>query len=79
MPRYHFHVHTSVDARDEMGCEFDDLTAAKASAVKNVRALAAEELRRDHSLSLNHSIEITDAGGKWLHTTRYSDCIDVCF
>ena len=77
MPHYHFHVHTLVHARDEVGCKFDDLTAAKASAVRNARALAAEELRHGHSFSPNHSIEITDADGKWLHTTRYSDCIDV--
>jgi hypothetical protein len=79
MPIYHFDVHTAVIARDEEGLEFPDLCAAKASAVVGVRSLIVEEMRRDNRFSPNHSIQITNAVGQLLHTTRYSDCLDICF
>lgn len=77
MPRYHFHVQTAVQARDEEGQDLPDLDAAKASAMKGVRFLMIEEMRCEHRFSPNHAIKITDSDGAVLHTTRYGDCVDV--
>ena len=77
MPRFHFHVRTTVDAHDDEGLDFANLDEAKASAILNARALVVGEMLRDHRFSPNHSIEITDAGGTPLHVTRFGDCLDV--
>lgn len=77
MPHYHFDVHTSVIARDEEGVELPDFESAKASAVASARFLVIEEMCSEHRFSPNHSIQIADAAGVVLHTTRYGDCVEV--
>ena len=77
MPRYHFHVHNSVEAPDLEGVELPDLEAAIASAIADVRALISDEIRTMGRFSLSDSIEIADSNGLRLHVTRYGDAVEV--
>lgn len=77
MPRFHFHVHNSVEAPDLEGIELPDLQTAIASAVVGVRALMSDEIRIKGAICLSHSIEITDANGLQLHVTRYGDGVKI--
>ncbi|MFC3557284.1 DUF6894 family protein [Sphingomonas qilianensis] len=44
MARYFFHVHNDVETRDELGQEFPNLEAARASAARDCIALAVHSI-----------------------------------
>ena len=77
MPRFHFHVHNSVHARDEDGVELQDLDAAKRSSVEGARAFMSDDVKLKGSICLSDNIEITDSDGLQLHVTRFGDCLEI--
>ena len=75
MPRYYFHLHNDVEAPDEEGKEFPDLTAAKAYAIREARILAAEQIKERGDLVLHHRIDIADESGTVLESVRWADVV----
>jgi hypothetical protein len=43
MPRYHYHLHTGAEDRDETGIELHDLEEAKCEAVKTAGRLICDD------------------------------------
>lgn len=76
MPRYYFHVHNDILARDEEGREFPDLAAAREEAISGARDLIAEDIRRG-KVTLSHWIEIQDDAGNRLLTVSYGEAVQI--
>lgn len=74
MPRYFFHLHNTVETRDEEGVELPDIVAARAVAEREARCIAAEEVKHGE-LTLGHSIEVCDEVGTNMMTVRFGDVI----
>jgi hypothetical protein len=77
MARFFFHVFNDVETRDEDGQDFEDVAAARASAVRDCLALAAHSITEHHHLIMHHRIEIEDVTGASVGTVRFSDVVDV--
>lgn len=76
MPRYFFHLHNDIEARDEEGVELADLAAARAVAMREARAIAAAHVGNGR-LVLSHSIEVTDEHGASLLTVSFGEVIEI--
>jgi hypothetical protein len=77
MPRYFFHLHNDVEARDEEGIELADLEAARQLAFQNVRFTAGETIKEKGRIVLDHRIDIEDDKGNVLDTVRFRDAVAV--
>ena len=76
MPRYYFHLHNDLLARDEEGRELPDLATAREEAIRGARDLIAEDIRRG-KVTLSHWIEIEDDAGQHLLTVRYGEVVQI--
>ena len=70
MPRFFFHVHDDVIARDDEGSELPDLEAARRYAIKGARELACEQIKSG-KLSLHHRLEVEDEQGRTVLTLPF--------
>lgn len=77
MPRFYFHLHNDIDARDDEGVELADLEAARVHAVRLARFTFAETAKDKGRVVLHHRIDIEDSDGKVLDTVRFGDAIQV--
>lgn len=76
MPRYYFHLHNDMDVPDEEGQELNDLEAARAVAVTNIRELICEELQKGR-IALHHRIDIADDHDIIVSTITFADVVKV--
>ena len=76
MPRYYFHLHNDLLARDEEGRELPDLATAREEAIRGARDLIAEDIRRG-KVTLSHWIEIEDDAGQRLLTVSYGEAVQI--
>jgi len=60
MPRFYFHLKNDLIVDDLEGRELADVEAAVGEARRNVRALAAEQVRQGR-LVLHHHISVADS------------------
>ena len=77
MARYYFHLLNDVDARDDEGKEFPDLSAARDYARRNIRFTAGEVLKEQGDLVLSHCIQIEDAERNVLDTLYFRDVLNI--
>lgn len=77
MPRYFFHLHNDVDARDEEGVDLPDLRAARTEATRQARDMIGEIVKEEGRLTLHHRIDIEDKAGAVLSTVWFSDAVTV--
>ena len=77
MPRFYFNLRDDLSADDPEGLELPGLDAARAHAETFARDLAAEGIRRDGKLTLDHRIEVTDETGQDVLTVRFADVVTV--
>ena len=77
MARYYFHLLNDVDARDDEGKEFPDLSVARDYARSNIRFTAGEVLKEQGDLVLSHSIQIEDAERNVLDTLYFRDVLNI--
>jgi hypothetical protein len=77
VPKYFFHLHNDVDARDEDGRELPDLAAAHQLARENARFTFAETIREEGRASLDHRIDIEDEDGRVLETVWFRDVVKI--
>jgi hypothetical protein len=77
MPRYFLHLHNDIDALDEEGVELADIAAARALARHSVQFAAAESIKDNARLVLDHRIDIADESGAIIETVRFGDVVKV--
>jgi hypothetical protein len=77
MPRFYFHLHNDVDAKDEEGKEFADLAAARDAAMMHARQLAGETAKETGRIVLSHRIDIEDEEETVLDTVHFGDVLKV--
>ena len=77
MPRYYFHVCNGEGfTEDEEGLELRDEAAARKTAIKEARALMADELR-DGQLNLASFIEVEDEKRERLFTLTFEEAVAI--
>ena len=77
MPHYHLHLHNvHVEASDEEGMEFVDLSAARAKALEGIRDFLGHEVMKG-KMDLRGQIDITDDGGVVLLTVRFDEAVEI--
>jgi hypothetical protein len=76
MPLYYFNVYNDDVTLDHEGAELADEHAARAYAVKEARALAADTVLRGH-LVRSHRIEIVDSDQSSVGAVRFDEAVDI--
>lgn len=77
MARFFLHLHNgSGFLADEEGRELADLAAARKEAVRSIRSLLAEEVRRGR-VDLGGRVEIAGAGGEILASVAFPEAVEV--
>lgn len=77
MPRYYFHLYNDVVSLDEEGVELANLEAERLVALHNVRFSAAESIKTQGHIVLDHRIDVADERGTILDTVRFRDAVQV--
>jgi hypothetical protein len=76
MPLYYFNVYNDDITLDEEGAELADNHAARAYAVKEARALAAETVMHGHLIG-HHRIEIVDKDQNPVDEVRFDEAVEI--
>ena len=76
MPLYYFNIYNDDVTLDEEGAELADEHAARAYAVKAVRALAAETALLGHLVG-HHRVEYVDASQKPVGEVRFDEAVKI--
>ncbi len=76
MPRYFFHVHDDIVARDPEGVELPDLAAARACAIEGARSLMMTQVEEGR-IHLDHWIEVTDQDDREVMRVPFSEAVTV--
>tara|TARA_R110002072_G_scaffold162846_3_gene315118 strand:- start:2306 stop:2542 length:237 start_codon:yes stop_codon:yes gene_type:complete len=76
MPHYYFNVYNDDITMDDEGAELADLTAARARAVKEARALAADTVLRGHFVA-HHRIDIVDEQRNPVGSVRFDEAVEL--
>ena len=77
MPHYHLHLHNAhVDASDEEGMEFVDLSAARVKAIEGIRGFLGHEVMTGR-MDLRGQVDIADDGGVVLLTVRFDEAVEI--
>ena len=77
MPLYFLHLHNgSGFVPDEEGRDFPDLAAARAEAVRSIRSVLAEEIRRG-CVDLRGRVEIAGTDGETLASVAFGEAVEV--
>ena len=77
MPRFYFNLRDDLSADDQEGLELPGFDAARAHAETFARDLAAEAIKRDGKLVLDHRIEVTNETGQDVLTVRFADVVTI--
>lgn len=76
MPRYFFHLHNDVDARDDEGRELPDERAARDAAEEDARQMAGESARNGH-IDRRHYVEVADDAGNPLFRVTFGEVVTI--
>jgi len=76
MPVFYFNVYDDDVTLDDEGARLADEHAARARAVKEARALAADTVLHGHLVG-RHRIEITDEHKNVVGTVRFDQAVDI--
>ena len=77
MHRFYFHLDNRIGLlRDEEGQELADLSAAKASAVSNIRSILKSDID-EGLIDLRGKIEIADERGTVLEVVRFAEAVEL--
>lgn len=77
MPRFHLNLFNDIDASDEEGAMYPDLSAAKSAAINGARALMAEHILAGRPIDLEHRVEISDEAGRVLALIPFRELITI--
>jgi len=76
MPLYYFHVYNDDVTMDEEGQDFPDAAAARVQAVKSVRELICDDVRKGR-VTLSDRIEVEDAHHRPMLTLTYGETVEI--
>jgi hypothetical protein len=76
VPLYYFNVYNDDVTMDDEGAELADAEAARAYAVKAVRALAADTVLHGH-FTASHRIEFVDGEREPVGTVRFDEAVEI--
>ena len=76
MPRYYFHIHDDVVARDDEGIELGGPEAARRSAIDGARALICDQAKRGR-IDLGHRIEVEDETGARVLVLPFGEAVEI--
>jgi len=76
VPHYYFNIYNDDVTMDPEGADLADDHAARAYAVKEVRALAADTVLHGH-LTAHHRIEVVDENQKLIDTVRFDEGVEL--
>lgn len=76
MPHYFFNVYNDDITIDDEGADLADGVAAKARAVREARALAADTVLRGHFVA-SHRIEIVDQERRPVCSVRFDEAVKI--
>ena len=77
MPKYYFHLHNDIEARDDEGQELPHLEGATMYAKMCARFAMAESVKDHGSIDLKHRIDVEDSEGAVLATVRFGDVLRI--
>jgi hypothetical protein len=77
MPRFFFHLHNDMDVADEEGEDLPDIEAARAFAMRQARALAADTARQRGEIDLRHRIDIEDEEHRLVGSVTFGDAVEI--
>jgi hypothetical protein len=77
MQRYFFHIFNDTVTFDEEGIELPGDREAERRAYVEARILAAESIRSEGHLDLNHRIEVENAAGEKIAVVTFGDAVEV--
>ena len=77
MPRFFFHLHNTIEVRDEVGRELPSLEDARVEAVDACRALMADDLRKEGQITLSHRIDIHGEDGESQLMLPFRACVEI--
>ena len=77
MPRYFFDLHNDIATSDEEGRELPDLSAAKAHALREARAMVQASVGEHGRIDLQHHIDVRDESGSVVHVMLFRDAVTV--
>ncbi len=77
MQRYFFHIFNDTVTRDEEGIELGGDREAQERAFVEARVLAAESVREEGHLVLNHHIEVVAASGETIAVVKFGDAVEI--
>jgi len=76
MPQFYFDIYNDDVTQDPEGMELADDDAARAFAIKQIRALAADTVLHGH-FTASHRLEILDVERNPVATMRFDEAVDL--
>jgi hypothetical protein len=76
VPLYFFNLYNDVVTMDDEGVDLADDDAARAHAVKEARAMAADSVSKGH-LTVSHRIDFVDEQRNPVGTIRFDEAVDI--
>ena len=76
MQTFYFHFYNQHAVCDPEGEELPDMRAVQDTARKCAAQIMAEEVMEENKVQLSNRIEVTDEGGRLVHTLRFSDLVE---
>jgi hypothetical protein len=76
MPLYYFNLFNDEVTMDDEGLELADAGAARAHAVKEARAMAADTVRHGH-LTASHHIDFVDEDRNPVGSVRFDEAVEI--
>ena len=76
MPRFFFHIQDHALVRDDEGMELPDAEAARAEAMRGIRAMICDQVLQGR-LALHHRVEIEDDTGAKVAALAFADAVRV--
>lgn len=74
MPKFFFHIHDDVVIRDDEGLELPDTDAARAEAVRGIRAMICDQVMKGR-LALHHRVNVEDEAGAPVLALAFEDAV----
>jgi hypothetical protein len=76
MARFFFHLHDDAIVRDEDGLELPDAAAAHREAVRNARALIADQALKGR-VDLSHYLRVEDEEGREVLVLPFAEALEI--
>jgi uncharacterized protein DUF6894 len=76
VPLYYFNLYNDDVTMDDEGIDLADADAARAHAIKEARAMAADTVRHGH-FTASHRVECVDQERRPVGTVRFDEAVEI--